>query len=98
MTLGDLCTIKTNFPDADFWIVRKGTAKAVGVPTKEFSPEHIGVKVERTDLLMPDYLFYVMQHIHNTGLYERNATGTLRLVSIRTDLIKAIPVQNQQSL
>jgi GNAT superfamily N-acetyltransferase len=91
-TLGDLCEIKTNFPDADFWIVRRGTREAVGSPTRDFNPEHIGVKVTATDVLDPKYLFYVMQHLHNRGLFASEANGTLRLVSIRTDLIKQIPV------
>jgi len=47
MRIGDVCEFKTNCPDCDFWIVRKGTEKAVGKPTKEYSPEYIGIKVTK---------------------------------------------------
>jgi hypothetical protein len=68
MRLKDLCEFKTNFPEADFWLNKKGTSKTVGSPTKEFSPENIGVKVIRTDILLPDYLFYVFQDLVNRGV------------------------------
>jgi hypothetical protein len=69
MRLKDLCEFQTNFPDADFWITRKGNSKTVGTPTKEFKPDNIGVKVVRTDILLPDYLFYVFQYLANEGVF-----------------------------
>ena len=41
MKLGYLCEIKTNFPEADFWLIRKGSKKEVGKPTKEYSPAQL---------------------------------------------------------
>ena len=41
MKLSDLCEIKTNFSDADFWLQRKGSVDTVGTPTKEFHSENI---------------------------------------------------------
>lgn len=84
ITLDDLCEIKTNFPEADFWLVRKGTDETVGTPVKEYSPEHIGIKVVKTDILLPQYLFYVMKNIHNQRYWVSRTVGTLRLVHIRT--------------
>ena len=46
MTIGDVCIFKTNFPDADFWLQRKGSEKTVGKPLKEFSEENIGVQIK----------------------------------------------------
>jgi choline kinase len=63
MKLEDLCEIKTNFPEADFWLDRKGSIDTVGKPIKEFSSERIGIKVIKTDVLLPDYLYYVMEYI-----------------------------------
>lgn len=82
MKLSDLATIRTNFPDADFWLVRRGSLKTCGQPVRDFNPEHIGVKVVRTDLLLPDYLYYCMQHLHTSKIWEPMATGTLNLVNI----------------
>lgn len=90
-TFSNFAEIKTNFPDADFWLIRKGSEHEVGRPTKEFSPEHIGVKVDRS-VLLPDYAFYAMQHVHSQGYYKPLARGTLRLKNILTDHVKNIRV------
>lgn len=82
ITLSEKAEIRTNFPEADFWIIRKGTEDKVGSTTKEFSPEHIGIKVTSDDLL-PDYLYYAMQYIHSTGYYKNLAVGTLSLKNIK---------------
>ena len=89
-TLGLLCTVKTNMPDADFWLTRKGSKSTVGTPTKEYSPENIGIRVERTELLLPDYLFYMMQFLQQRGMFGDMARGTLQLVNITTEQVKAI--------
>jgi hypothetical protein len=88
--LGDLCTIKTNFPDADFWLVRRGDRKNVGKPTKEFSPYHVGIKVTATEQLMPQYLYYMMMHLHNQGYWQTRSIGTTALLHIRTEDVKNI--------
>ena len=88
--LGDLCTIKTNFPDADFWLVRRGDRKNVGKPTKEFSPYHVGIKVTATEQLMPQYLYYMMMHLHNQGYWQTRSMGTTALLNIRTEDVKNI--------
>ena len=88
--LGDLCTIKTNFPDADFWLVRRSDRKNVGKPTKEFSPYHIGIKVTATEQLMPQYLYYMMMHLHNQGYWQTRSMGTTALLNIRTEDVKNI--------
>ena len=67
MILNDLCEIKTNFKNADFWI-NKNPNYEHGVVTKVFNEEHIGIKVIRTDLLVPDYLYYVMIFFHKRGV------------------------------
>jgi len=70
MTIGDICIFKTNFPDADFWLQRKGSEETVGTPLKEFYEENIGVKIkdEYFNILFRSvdrtygYLFYVLHH------------------------------------
>lgn len=92
MTIGDVCEFKTNFPEADFWLQRKGSEKSVGMPVKEFSPEHIGVKVINTDLVLPDFLFYYFQFLHMQGVFTQFAHGTLNLKNIKISDIKNIPI------
>jgi hypothetical protein len=92
MTLGDLCEFKTNFPEADFWLVRKGSDKTVGMPVKEFDSERIGVKVIQTDVLSPQYLYYVFMHLQQSGRFIPFAHGTLKLKNISIRDIKSISV------
>lgn len=80
--------VKTNFPDADLWVIRKGTPEKIGSVAKTFSPEHIGVQVLATDLVLPDYLYYVLANIHARGFYRERMTGTLRLQHITIDDVK----------
>lgn len=90
MKLSGVCTIKTNYPEAHFWIIRRGSAESVGKPVREFYEEHIGITVNRIDILLPDYLFYCFVHIHNTGHWKGIATGTLSLVNIRVSDVRNI--------
>lgn len=87
--LSEKAEIKTNFPEADFWVVRKGSEDKVGSVTKEFSPEHIGIKVISEDLL-PNYLYYAMQYIHSTGYYRALAHGSLNLKNIKVSDVSSI--------
>lgn len=88
--LSEFATIKTNFEDADFWIKTKGSEQTVGEPTKEFSPSNIGVKVTATDVINPDYLFYVIQLHHQMGYFRITCYGTLKLKHIRVQSVKNI--------
>lgn len=90
MRLSDLCEIKTNFGDADFWLQRKGSVDTVGTPTKEFNTENIGIKVIRTDILVPDYLYYILVYYQSIGYFSNISNGTLNLKNIRTEDIKNI--------
>lgn len=86
--LSDLAEIKTKFENADFWITRRNTIDRVGMPTKTYNPENIGIKVIRTDILLPSYLYYVIQYLHSTGHFKSIAHGATNLVSISTNDVK----------
>lgn len=90
MRLSDVATIQTNFPEAHFWIIRRGSADRCGEPTREFNPEHIGIRITRLDLLLPDYLFYALMHVHQDGNWKTLVTGTLSLVNIRVSDVRRI--------
>ena len=88
--LKDMVKVGLNMKDADFWIQRKGTIETVGTPVKEFSKEHIGVKVTRTDILVPDFLYYAIMNLYNQGYFKQYAKGTLKLVNIGVNDVKNI--------
>ena len=93
MRLKDVATIKTNFPEADFWIVRRGSIKTVGTPVQEFNVEHIGIKVENTQILLPRFLLICFESLHLEGRWEAIAKGTLKLVHINISDIRNIELQ-----
>lgn len=86
---GPMFTAKTNHPDADFWIARRGSSKTVGKPHREFAPESIGITVNR-EHLDPDYAYYLMEHLHQKGHWAERATGTTNLVNINNKHIKEL--------
>jgi len=88
--LGDLAAVGTNMPDADFWIVRKGSEKTVGKPIKEFEPQRIGVKVIRTDVIDANYLYYLIVHLHSKGYFAQRANGVTNLVNIQVADVSGI--------
>lgn len=90
MKLAAVATMRTNYPEAHFWVVRRGSAGSCGEPVRVFNPEHIGIRIERTDLLLPDYLFYALTHVYRSGHWEQIATGTLSLVNIRVSDVRSI--------
>lgn len=84
--------ISTNMRDADFWLTRKGSNKTVGKPTREYSPEHIGIKVTATDKILPDYLYYVFEHLHTQGYWQQHSAGALDLQHIRIEDVRDLAV------
>lgn len=94
--LGDLITVKLKDEDADFWVTRRGSLETVGKPTREYNPEAYGIKVVRTDVLLPDYLFYMFQFLQGKGVFKRVAKGSLKLVNITAEQLKAIPIGQKQ--
>lgn len=95
MKIGDVCIFKTNFPDADFWLQRKGSEQSVGKPSKEFYEENIGVKIkdEYNDMIDKNYLFYYFQFLFMQGVFAPISHGTLSLKNISISDIKSIPIQ-----
>jgi hypothetical protein len=92
MKLKDLCVFSTEFPDADFWIVNKGTEEEIGSPTKTFDPEYIGVKVTRTDILVPGYLYYAFMYLKQNGVLSNLAKEVNGKMIIKISDIKEIPI------
>ena len=92
LRLKDACEVSTNLADADFWLQRKGSTQTVGTVLKEFSPENIGIKVIRTDMLDAQFLYYKMMHIFNTGYWAQHSSGSLKLQNIKTEDVKNLRI------
>ena len=90
--IGDLCLVKSNLENADFWLKRNGSSKSVGKPTKIFSHDDIGIKVISKDVINSDYLYYYFTYLHQIGEIQKLAIGSIPLVHIRVNDIKNIKV------
>ena len=98
MKLGDLCNIRYNMPEADFYIYARGSEKNLGMPSKDSEniEKKIGVKVkdEAKEVLDPGYLYYLFMHLHNTQFWQTNGLvyGSLQLKNLRVEDIKNLSI------
>jgi hypothetical protein len=79
MKLGELVETKRNFPEADFWL------RADGEPVKTYDRALVGVKVTRTDVLVPQYLYYFMVFLKSEGAWrhERVTPEAIRSLQVQ---------------
>ena len=82
MKLCDLCDLKTDYLDADFWVVRKGPLDELGKPTKKYHSDYIGIKVIEKDLLLVDYLYNIIEDYYKSGVFKRFAVGNQTVKNI----------------
>jgi hypothetical protein len=94
--------IRTDFEDADFWLVRKGSESSVGKPTKEFHYNHIGLRLNELgrQIADPNYLFYLFTFFHGNGLWARLSKGSLSLKHISVSDVKnfLLPVEMSDNI
>lgn len=87
-------TLEKNMPKANFWIVCTG--EYAGMPTKEFKPEHIGVKVAWLPFLSPNIIFDQAQKYFHAGLFRSIlVNGELTIENLKVLLNKM--AQNSKS-
>jgi hypothetical protein len=55
-----------------------------------FNPENIGLKVTKTQIVLPDYLFYALTALHASGYWKVIATGSTALVNIRVSDVQNV--------
>ena len=85
--------VKTNFPEADFWLQARGTEDNVGKPLKQFSPVqgkyNFGIKVPEG--MNKSYVYKQLADLYRDGYWKRYSYGTLNLQHIRkNDIIEAL--------
>jgi len=61
-TLQEWAEIKRDFKIADFWITLDNET------TEAYHPKHIGIKVTKTDKLVPKFLYYAITNALTPGL------------------------------
>jgi hypothetical protein len=94
MKMSDVCKVGTGMADADFWIKRIGSSDTVGKPHKNLDMDDIGIKVIRTDILFPDYLYYVMMMFQMQGVFDSLAVGKItKILTIKS--VSDIKIQDQ---
>ncbi len=98
ITLGNLVKMSVGMPDADFWIRRSGQLKSLGEPSRQFDPDKIGIKVTATNIIDPNYLYYVFMHLQNQGVFAQMATGSTGLQHIKISSLAKIPFALSESL
>ena len=100
MKLGQLCEIKYDLSNADFWLYSRGSEKNLGMPTKDpdSTNKKIGIKVkeEAKHILDPGYLYYVFMHLHSSQFWQKNGLvyGSLELKNLRIEDIKNLSLSN----
>ena len=84
--------VKTNYPEADFWLQKRGSEQNVGKPMRKFSkiqgPYNIGIKVPEG--MNKEYVYSQLASLYRKGYWERHSYGSLPLQHIRIDDVKKI--------
>ena len=71
MILNDICEIRKDFRGADFWL-----------KTDPIEKGNIGVKVQREDILLPDYLFYLLTYQYSMGVFKNFDINTINDIQL----------------
>jgi hypothetical protein len=80
--------VRNNYPQADFWLINKGSLQKLGQPLKEFEPFLTGIKCPA--LILPDYGYYLCLHLHQQGMWEKYAIGSISWKNLRLKDIKSV--------
>lgn len=80
--------IKTNFPEADFWLINKGNKDKLGEPVKECETYLTGIKCP--NYIIPNYGYYCALYLFQIGIWKQYALGTTNLNHLRIRDIKSV--------
>tara|TARA_R110000796_G_scaffold28871_5_gene78597 strand:- start:2843 stop:3310 length:468 start_codon:yes stop_codon:yes gene_type:complete len=84
--------VKTNWPEADFWLQKRGSEQNVGKPLRKFGKVqgqyNIGIKVPEG--MNKEYVYAQLAALFRKGHWKTYSYGTLQLQHIRLDDVKKI--------
>ena len=84
--------VKTNWPEADFWLQKRGSEQNVGKPMRKFSKVqgqyNIGIKVPEG--MNKEYVYAQLAALFRKGYWQTHSYGTINLQHIRVDDVKKI--------
>ncbi len=80
MILSDIAEIRTNFPEANFWLVNYTNTNQVGKPTGDFQKEFIGIKAYDFDFTY--HLYHMLMSFFKTGQFQNISRGIPGYVSL----------------
>ena len=80
--------IHTNFPEADFWLINKGSAKSLGKPVKKFEPFLTGIQCPA--LIDPEYGYYLCLHLYSINTWSAYSCSSINLKHLRIRDIKEV--------
>lgn len=88
--LQDICEIKKNFKDADFWMVRSHSDTGIGKPVKEYKEDYIGLRIRDSyiDKMNADFLYFCMMNLFNRGVWKYYASGSTELQHLPIAAVK----------
>jgi hypothetical protein len=66
-TLRDLISCRVDDPGADVWLRTSGPE--AGRPVKTYAAAHVGIRIIKRDALIPAYLYYMLEHLADRGLF-----------------------------
>jgi len=84
--------VKTNYPEADFWLQKRGSEHNIGKPMRRCNTiqgqYNIGIKVPEG--MNKEYVYAQLAALFRKGHWQRYSYGTLNLKHIRVDDVKKI--------
>lgn len=90
---GEVATVSTKMPAADFWLVRVHDKTNVGRPSRDYNPDYIAIKITRTDILDPSYAYYLFMHLWQRGYWQKLTTGATNRVNLKVSDVKSLKLQ-----
>jgi len=90
--LGDVAEVGFGMTDADFWVVAAGTAELIGMPTKEYNRDYLGIKVYRPDLVDSDFLFHLIKQVQEQETFPRVAQQEFPMYYLDVDIMAGMPM------
>ena len=82
--------VKTNYPEADFWLQWKGSEHNVGEPMRKFSKKTSTIGIKAPEGMNKEYVFAQLAALFRKGYWQIHSYGTLNLKHIRVDDVKKI--------